>query len=241
MNRISRCLRYQMRNMIKSNIYFAGIYLLVCIGFLALAISNENTTVSTYSGFNFGAAIFAFVYVASDYRTSFNYLMINSNTRRTIFFSSALSNIALSFMLTILSYIFGAIDTLITKTYSNSGYSSVELLQVIYPGSSTTSVLLFITALFIMITAFGMLYGALVYRFGKYFITLYWVCFGLIFITTPFTPGTPNIISFFETFLCIGKTNGILLAPINFIIAAAVFSTAAYLISSRQPQTAPAQ
>lgn len=99
----------------------------------------------------------------------------------------------------------------------------------------------FITALFIALTAFSMLYGALAYKFGKYFIILFWVCFGVTIVVLPFRGGNFSIVELLIKLLFIGKPNGILLAPITFISAAVLFSAVTYLISSRQPLTAPAQ
>jgi hypothetical protein len=46
-------------------------------------------------------------------------------------------------------------------------------------------------------------------------------------------------LSVIRSYLLIGHQHGILLAPVNFIITALLFSAATYLLSRRQPQTAP--
>lgn len=243
MKRISTCLRFQTKNMIISIIYFTVIYFLVSIGLLCIPLlsGGDITTNSFSSGFIIGAVFFAFVYVIADYRQSFNYLMINGNTRKTIFVSSSLSNIVLSFILTFLTFIFDITDSLINRMLAGDSNTTVNLLQIIYPGCSKASVLLFCTAMLIALTAFSMLYGALAYKFGKYFIILFWVGFGLVFLALPFSAKSLDIIKLIETVLFIGKPNGILLAPISFITAAVLFGTVTYLIAKRQPQTAPVQ
>ncbi len=240
MNRITKCLRFEAKNMLKSTLWFIVIYSFASIGLFSIIYTSAgNSTFTFNSGLFIGAAFFAFVYVLSDYRSSFNYLLINGNTRKTIFLSTTIANVILSAILAVLSYIFDFIDTFVSKSLAGSVREGITLIEIMYPNSSKALELPYMAALLIMLTSFAMLYGALAYRFGKYFITVFWVCFGIAFMALPLSSAAANIIKFIEAFMYIGKTNGILLAPINFIATALVFSAAAYLISYHQPQTAP--
>ncbi len=243
MNRILNCFRFQTGNMIKNTLTFIFFYIFICVGLLSITLISDDIRVSSFSsGFYIGSIIFTFVYVIADYKSSFNYLLIYGNTRRTIFLSRAMTNTILSVLMAVISSISIIVDGLITKLSGTGKTIDNNLLHFMYPNSNKASEFLFLAVLLIMITSFSTLYGALAYRLGKIFITAFWVCFGLSFMLLPIssriTP-TNNIVKLINTYLCLENPNGILLASVNFIITALIFSALTYLVSSRQPQTAP--
>lgn len=243
MERIMKCVRFQTRSMLRSTLGFTLSYIAVCAGLISVTVISDAVRISAFSsGLYIGAAIFVFIYAASDFRSSYNYLLIFGNTRKTISFSTAITNVILSVIMAVFAVLSIAADSLITRLAGGSDALNINLVNFMYPNSSTASILLFLTALYIMITSFATLYGSLVYKFGKLFITIFWVCFGLSVILVPASGvggGAFDIPKLLEAFLLLNSPNGIRLASVNFIIAALIFSAAAYLISSRQPQTAP--
>lgn len=245
MNNISRCLKFQIKRMLISTLVFILLYYLASFAMTSIIIISAKQKSSSFnSGFFIGAAFFAFIYVIADYRSSFNYLMIYGNTRRTTFLSTSIINVILSVILAVFSVVSNLLDGTIANLIGFGRESGINLLQLMYPNSNKASEMLFLIALTIMITSFSMLYGALNYKFGKIFLIVFWVCFGMIFVTFPVAingSAATGFIKVIEAFLCIGNPSGILLAPINFILAALIFSAVGYLISSRQPQTAPVQ
>lgn len=241
MNRISKCIYFQNKSMLKSTLIFIFYYTIVCLGMFLLPVIFSELKVggtSFNSGFNMGASVFAFIYVIASYKEMFNYLLLFGNTRRTIFLSSIVTNIALSIILAVVSAISPYVESTITKLFGYNN-TNVKLLNFIYPDSNWASELLFVTALIILLTSFSMLYGALSYKLGKIFIIVFWVAFGVSFIAFPILAAMYDltiILNAIELFFCLGVPNGILLAPINFILLSLIFNALAYLLSRRQPQ-----
>lgn len=242
MNRISKCLRFQLKNMLKSTFWFVVIYSLVVFALISpVLLFSDGAAGSFNTSLYTGAAFFAFIYVISDYRASFNYLMINGNTRRTIFLSTTAANIIMSIVLAVLSFLYNFIDEFVLTKLSNSAHENTSLFQLFYPNAVKAMELPYMAALFILITGFSLLYGALAYKFGKYFITIFWVGVGLMFAAIPLSSSASGIslLTLIGKFLWLNHPHGMLLASVNFLIAALVFNAAVYLISSRQSQTAP--
>jgi hypothetical protein len=243
MARILKCFHFQTKNMIKSALIFTLSYIAVCLGIISITMISDEVRISSFSsGLYIGALIFVFVYSAAGYRATFNYLLIHGNTRKTILISTTAANTVLSVIMVILASLSMAFDSLVTKLAGGTEELKISLIGIMYPDSSTVSSILFMVTLYIMVTAFSTLYGSLAYKLGKVFIIVFWVCFGLSFIVVPMSGGSDgsfSLLNLINGFLCLQKPNGIWLASINFIIAALLCSAAAYLISSRQPQTAP--
>ncbi len=241
MNRLSKCIYFQNKNMLKSILifmfYYTAIYLFVLllpVIFSVLGTDDRNFN----SGFYMGAAIFAFVYVIATYKGTFNYLLLFGNTRRTIFLSSIVTNTVMSIFLAVISAVSPFLEKPLVKLF---GYNSMDfkLLNFIYPDSNWASELLFLATLFILLLSFSMLYGSLAYKLGKAFVIVFWVAFGISFVSFPIIADIYNltfILKAIELFFCFGVPNGILLAPVNFILLSLIFNALAYLLSRRQPQ-----
>lgn len=241
MNRLAKCINFQFKNMAKSTVIFLGVYTAVSLAlllmFLNLDGSKSNSSIS--SGFYIGGAVFAFVYVIANYKAMLNYLLMFGNTRKNIFLSSAITSIMLSILLSVVSILSLLIEEVLSKTfhYNNSG----NLISFIYNGSNKASEFLWFATFFIMICSFSMLYGSLAYKLGKVFVTVFWVCFGISWMVIPMLAGMNGIsmlITAIKAYLCFEVPNGILLAPVNFIITAIIFNATAYMISRRQSQIA---
>lgn len=242
MTNISKCFRFQTRNMFKSVLTFLFIYILVLIGLLSITLVSAGTRYNSFrSGFFLGSLIFTFIYAAADYRSTFNYLLIYGNTRKTIFLSTMFANIALSVTMSVLTTLFSLGENFVTRTSSNG--IDMSLVHLLYPNSNLASELLFMTLLFLLVTSFASVYGSLAYKFGKFFITPFWILFGLAVLLIPATGMNEpaGIQQLIKTYFCLENPNGILLAPVNFLASALIFGLGTYLISSLQPQTAPVQ
>jgi len=235
MSRFSKCLSYQIKRKVMSTFIFLGFYTAIC-AVLYLLTLFANSTSNGHSSFNssmfFTAAIFGFVYVIADYKSKTNYLMMFGNTRKNIFLSSLSSNIVLSVLLMIISTVFSIIESALTELLYKSN-EGMNLLHAIYPESNMGTEMLFMGALLILITSVSTLYGALAYKFGSIFKILFWVAFGMSFMFFPLSPTVANL---FNAFFCYGVPNGILLAPINFIIASLILYVISYAAVLRQSQ-----
>ena len=240
MNRLVKCVNLQFRIMAKSTLLFLGIYFAVTLALLLLFLSfrgsNSNGDVNT--GFYIGGAIFAFIYVIANHKAMFNYLLMFGNTRKIFFFSTAITSVAMSIFLSLVSIFSLFWDELMSKTFHFN--NTDNLLNLIYNSSNKAAEFLWFAAFFIVICSFSMLYGSLAYKLGTVFITVFWVAFGLSWMVLPGLAGMGGITAFInilKTYFSVGVPNGILLAPVNFIITAIVLGGAAYFISRRQPQS----
>ncbi|MDD2503239.1 MAG: hypothetical protein PHG58_05200 [Clostridia bacterium] len=249
MNRITKCITFQIKAMAMSSAIFLVIYIAATLVLASLLlVASESTSggstislSSVSSGFYIGAGIFIFVYVIAAYKETFNYLLMFGNTRKNILLSTVVTSAVMSLAFSAISLIIFQVEGAISKLSDFSSYSSVNLINLIYKDSGIFSEFLWLTAFFFLICSFSLLYSTLAYKFGSIFISLFWVCFGLSFIGLPilwdmnsFKVLDEALTSFFR----IGSEHGILLAPVNFVAASAIFSAVAYLASRRQPQSA---
>jgi hypothetical protein len=245
MNRLSKCIQFQARSALQATSWFLGIYLAIYLALFVLLQHLVNSTSSgsgsTNFGFFFAGAIFIFVLVAASYKPNFNYLLMFGNTRRNIFLSTVTVSTALSILMAAVSIVSQFVDTAITKELSKSAETAYyDLLTMLYKSNvNTATEYWWYLALFIMIFSLAMLYGAMAYRFGKVFITIFWVGLGLCWTGLPIMSeinGTSIFVDALKAYFCTGVPGGILLASVNFILTAIVFSSVAYAVSKRQSQ-----
>ncbi len=240
MNRLSKCINFQIKNMIKGSVIFLTIYFLVSLAlFILFAVSiNNGSGGSINSGFYIGAGIFIFIYVIAAYKETFNYLLMFGNTRKNILLSGIVTSAIMSLSFSVISSISMQVEDAISKSMGNGRFGSINLINLMYEGSGVFSVFIWLTAFFFLICSFSLFYSTLAYKFGNIFITLFWVCFGLAFIGLPILLDMNSFKVPLEFFFRIESERGILLAPVNFVVASAIFGAIAYLVSRRQPQSA---
>lgn len=239
MNRLKNCIGFQLKSTAKTTIIFICIYFAVCAVLLLFLSPYVNGSFN--SGFYIGCSVFIFVHVIAGYRENYNYLLMFSNTRKNIFLSSAATFSILSVFLAVISVISIQLDGTFARVFEFSGSGHLGLLNLIYGSSNMISEFLWFTAFFILICSFSMLYSSLAYKLGKIFITFFWICFGISWVVLPAASGIDGASTFFNTlkaYFCVSVPNGILLAPVNFVITAVILGSVAYVISSRQPQVA---
>lgn len=236
MSRFSKCLSYQIKKKFIGTFIFVGFYTAICAVLYLFTLFVNNSSDGFSSSFNssmfFAAAIFGFVYVIADYKSKTNYLMMFGNTRKNIFLSSLSSNIVFSGLLMIISTVFTIIESALAELFNKSN-EGMNLLHAIYPESNIGTEMLYICAFFILITSFSTFYGALAYKFGTILKIIFWVAFGMSIMFLPLSISTMTVI---KAFFCYGMPNGILLAPINFMVTALILSAMSYAAMIRQPQ-----
>lgn len=243
MNRLSKCINFQIKAMVKSSAIFLAIYFLVSLAlYMLFAFSiNNSSGGSINSGFYIGAAIFIFVFVIASYREMFNYLLMFGNTRKNILLSSIVASAIMSLSFSVISSISLQVEGAISKSMGNGKFGNINLINLVYKDSGIFSEFVWLMAFFFLICSFSLLYSTLAYKFGSIFITLFWVCFGLSFIGLPILLDMNSFKVLDEAlvfFFRVNSEHGVLLAPINFVAVSAIFSAIAYLISRRQPQSA---
>ncbi len=242
MNRLVKCIHFQLKTMLRSSAIFIAIYfasILVLQLFLTISVSNSGS--GSNSGFFIGGGIYIFIYVIANYKEMYNYLLMFGNTRKNIFLSNAIVSVMQSILFAAISVILILIGDIASRTFGFGQPGENSLISLIYNGSSLASEFIWLAAFFCMICSFSFIYGSLAYKFGNVFITVFWVSFGLSFVAVPVLAESNSgrlLVKALSMFFSIGNPNGILLAPINFVIAAILLGMASFAISRRQPQTA---
>ncbi len=247
MNRLQNCLQFKLKSSIKSTLWFLGIYYIIYLAMFlmlrAMVKSSPRSSGNMQSGFFIAGAIFLFIYIAANYKPNFNFLLMFGNTRKNIFLTAVVVNTVISILMSVVSIISQSLDVTLTNELSGNGISHNKgLLDMIYQNNvNIASEFLWYLMLFVTIYSLAMLYGSLSYKFGRIFITVFWIGFGLSWTVLPIMSGLNNgtiLANALKAFFSTGNSNGILLAPINFAIASIVFCTATYLLSTRQSQVA---
>lgn len=236
MKRIRKCLDFEMKYMGRSTLIFLGIYfgiylILAAAIFISRLYLNSGSNINT--GFYMVGSIFIFAFVASSYKPLFNYLMMFGNTRKSIILSSFITFAALSAAMAVITIAALFLDSALL-TVSGSGDS--DLIKVIYQGGiSAAAEFLWFLAFFLFVGSLAMLYGSMIYKFGKGFILAFWIAAFSLLILGPINTGSSNL---FRFFFRLDSANGILLAPVNFILTAVIFGAITYFTARRQSQEA---
>jgi len=242
MNRLTACIKFQMKSMLKGSLIFMAIYIAVSVALLCIfTISSDiSTGGSSTSGFHIGSSIFIFVYVIAAYKEMFNYLLMFGNTRKNILLSSIVTSAAMSVLFSAASVLAALADAAVPKILG-LGSGSISILNLIYKNTGLFSESIWLAGFFFLICSFSLLYGALAYKFGNVFITVFWVCFGLSFVGIPVLLDMNSfkvLAKALTSFFSLGSEHGILLAPVNFVAASVIICILTFLASRRQPQSA---
>lgn len=243
MSRLTKCINFQIRNMVKGTAIFLAIYIAatLVLSSLLMVTSESSSSKSGLSGIYIGGGIFIFVYVIAAYKETFNYLLMFGNTRKNILLSTVVTSAVMSLSFSIISFVILQVENAMSKLFDFNSSSNMSLINMMYEDSGIFTEFLWLMAIFFLICSFSLLYASLAYKFGNVFITLFWVCFGLAFIGLPILLDMNSFKVLADAvmfFFSIGSEHGILLAPVNFVVASAIFSVIAYLVSRRQPQNA---
>lgn len=198
---------------------------------------NGDSGGSVNTSFYFAGTIYIFAFITSSYKQLFNNLIMFGNTRKSLVFSSFIAYAALSIVISVISIVSILLDISFTAVSKvNSGF---DILGILYEGNANIAAkFLWFLAFFILVSAFSMLFGSLAYKFGKAFIIIFWVGSGFLLMFLPAAYNPQNLVNALAAFFCVGSANGILLAPINFILAAAVLGAGSLLAARRQSQNA---
>lgn len=239
MNRLEKCIRFQIRSMIKSSLIFLAVYFavsLVLFTIFSIYISNGSKG-SLNSSFYISAGIFIFVYVIVVYKEMFNYLLMFGNTRKIIMLSTIATSAVMSLLFSLISTAILQVEHTISLAKGYGWYGGINIINLAYKNSNMLTETIWLFSFFLLICSFSILYSTLAYKLGSVFITLFWVCFGLSFVASPFLMNSKKFSDIIILFFCTEFEHGILLAPVNFIVLSAIFCAAGYLAARRQPQT----
>ena len=236
MKRISKCLGFEIKYMSRSTLVFLGIYFgiyLLLAAVILISRLHGDSASNVNTSFYVAGGIYIFAFVASSYKPLFNYLMMFGNTRKSIILSSFIAYAALSAAITVVTLISLFLDNFLIIITRNNGF---DLLELMYPGGVNTGMeFLWFLAFFLFVSSLAMLYGSMIYKFGKGFIIVFWIAAFSLLILGPINTGSAYL---FRFFFRLDSANGILLAPVNFILTAVIFGAITYLAARRQPQEA---
>lgn len=241
MKRITDCFRFQLVRSRRMIVIMLGYYLLFYGFFLAIskldASGIKNTSLNFY--FITIAVIFSFVLSIVSYVGFFNSLLLFGNTRRTIFASQALHGVFLAALFAVLSLLSDIFNPWLGGVLHFRSYQFIS--QLVYPAVREASLSgallwsLWYFALLCCLMAVGLVYGTLMYKFGKTFMVVFWVGFGFLF-------------SFFSILISgqFGKTlikalkwyfaaqGSMAAASLHFLATAVLLGAVAWLIARRQ-------
>lgn len=240
MSRFSQCVRFILERIARSvaictAIYFA-VYTAIVVLIYTIGISGHNT--NTNANYIICALIFIFILFSSYYKGLYNHLLLFGNTRRSILGALFLSGVLCATAMAVLSVLSDALNLLLSRIL---GFRTFMLLQIFYPDAGVAAQLLWYFALLLLVFCFGMLYGALAYRFGKKFRIVFWAAFGLLWVGAPLL----SLVSFrhalyriFRAYFALDGGFGLVRASLNLVLSAAVLGVIAWLLGRRQPQVA---
>lgn len=241
MERLMKCLRLELSRTLRNAAIFTCFYIGFCILFIVTSLFLPKNGYVNYYYFT-TAAIYALIIVTLLCRIFFQTLLQFSNTRGTIFGAHALNFTLLSALLALLSVLS---DRLNPWLAARLNFRTSVYMAILYPGASQTSAagffewLLFYFSVLAVLSSLALLYGSLLYKFGKWFAMFFWMIFGSLcgLATTLLIElcGT-QLAAALKGFFAYGQKDGIVLASLHLLPAAVVFGALAWLLMRRQEQ-----
>jgi hypothetical protein len=202
-NRFQLCLKYRLRGMVKPSLVFLGIFLFVdlilplilFIVFEYLVFAPGGQIDINYGGlavsypFLLSGAIFLFVGAIASFRENFNFLLTLNNTRRNQYGSELVFMVISGGCFFIVSFVVHLLEMMLElfsegKPVGDGMAAYLASLTGDHLGKTAIALLLTLAA-FIFAYALGLAAGVLSYRFGRYFLIPFWVCFGTSFAVVP--------------------------------------------------------
>lgn len=243
MKRFGKCLRFTLGRTARITAVFIGIYILCCALYLLLTFTRAANAKGYFSYDLFNVSLFfSFIAVAVTYSLFWNSLLLFGNTRRAIYVVSAANTAVLAAVLAVLCALSSPLNFRLAGLL---GLHSVNLLKAIYPdvpdgtpGGFLLWLLLYFSAL-LAVSGAALLYGALHYRFGKRFILVFWVGFGLVMtlLSGALADARGNgLLPLAESYFGNRRPGGIEAASLHLLLTALVFGALAWLPARRQEQ-----
>jgi hypothetical protein len=233
-----KCARFQLEKFIAVCIMFVLIYYaIILLGFTLNYFLGGHSS-GTANMFFIPCCFFIFFSLSSMYKQNFNHLLMMSNTRKNILGSFFISTAVTALLFAAFSLISQLIDKALSYLFV---IPQIDILSGLYKNINYFSDFVWVFSTLLLVSAFAMLYGSLRYKFGKKFVIIFWVLFGLSFNLIPIVIElklVPFMINIFTMFFSLNNENGIYFSSLNFTILAIIFGIATYLIGRRQAQRA---
>lgn len=237
MNRLAKCLKFELKRTTKSLLYssaiFIGIYALITILATASIATTSGSNIhhnTTTMSFTLAFALFVFINILVSYAYHYNYLLMIGNCRKNILISQILTYIFTALALSLVVTLFEIGSELFLSAFN---FQCVSSLNYVYPHSSLVSITIWRFGLFMIISFFAFLMSTLRYKFGRMFIRFFWIVFALIAVLFPMF-NNELFANTFRYFFGLYYKNGIFLASGNFLILSAIFGIVSYCIGIRQ-------
>ncbi len=201
-NRLNRCIQYHLRGLSRASLIYLLVFLAVDIilpAILYILVRQRviNGTIDmTFSRGQFGSTtfwlssmIFLFVGCCASFREDFNHLLAMNNTRRNQFLAIIAMILGAGAVYTVLGLVFRILETGL-EALVNGRDLGLDLLDYFRNYAAgrltlTSSEALLHLAGYLAVAAFGTLAGILFYRYGKYVMVPFWICFGCSFVIIP--------------------------------------------------------
>jgi len=257
-NRLTRCFQYHLRGLCRASVLYILIFLAVDIILPALLYiilqrqsPNDSFIHSVNSG-QFGSTafwlstlIFLFVGFIASFREDFNHLLAMNNTRRNQYLSLLPLMLASGLAFSLFGLVFRILEICLESLLNNTLLSADlhDYLQNFTTGSgrlpaTAAELLLYFTG-FMTVAAFGTLAGILFYRYGKYVMVPFWICFGCSFVIVPIiATGNTWFNRFITWFLGLDKVMPEVPASLHLLGLAGIFIVLGGLFVRRMPQNA---
>lgn len=241
MERLSKCLRLELSRTLRTTAIFTGFYIGFSILFIVISLFTPKGSYVNYY-YSTVAVVFVLIITTLLCRMFFQTLLQFSCTRGQIFGASALNFTLLSALLALLSV---CSDRLNPWLAARLNFRTEVYVAWLYPGVSQTSAagffewLLFYFSVILVLASFALVYGNLLYRFGKWFAMFFWMVFGsLCALAGTFLAALckPQLIAAIRGFFAYGRKDGIVLASLHLLPVAVVFGALSWLLLRRQEQ-----
>jgi hypothetical protein len=228
-----------MKYIAKSVLTFLGFYSVIYTLIVILIMQvfrSGGASGSINTSFYIAGAIFIFAFISSSYKQLFNNLLIFGNTRKSMFVSSSIAYAVLSVLIALVSTASLELDRMLIASRS---VSVSDLLNLLYQGNNNAALkFVWFLAFFLLVSAFSMLFGSLAYKWGKVFMTAFWVGSGFLLMFLPAVTDPKYLVNALGAFFYAGSASGLYLAPINFIVAAVILGAGTWTAMRKQPQVA---
>lgn len=187
--------------------------------------------------------IFLFVGFCASFREDFNHLLAMSNTRSNQFLSILSVMLTASLAYTALGLVFRVLESVLESIVTEA--AMLFKLQDYFRGFAAdrlavtgSEMLLYLTG-FLAVSAFGTLAGVLFYRYGKYVMVPFWICFGCSFIVVPILAASSQwFIRLMTWFFGLDKAMPEVTAGVHLLALAALLLLLAGLFIRKVPQNA---
>jgi hypothetical protein len=253
-NRMKLCLNYRLQGIVKPSLIFLAIFLFVDLVIPAVlfilfdrqVFGSGGQITMNYGGmpvsysFLLSSMIFLFVGAIASFRENFHFLLTLNNTRRNQYLSELLLMAIASLLYLICAMVVRFLENILEAFVNRE--SIAAQFQAFFASAGqhlgeSAAALLLTLAIFLCAYALGLAAGALSYRFGRYFLIPFWVCFGASFVFVPiFITSYTWALNLAMWFIGHGRPMPSLSFAVHLLFTAVVLSAVGGLIIRKLPQ-----